>query len=375
MGDRHTLLFSQTTTSPHPVDLPPHIKRYYIPTPLGTLELLAAEPTQPSTSTSRKKAILFRKLKFSHTSCEELENHDVNSTPEHGGFGSAAVFVPFLTYFSQSQHPCYALSVRGHGASWKPSYFRMVWGYNRSAFAQDLQSGLQFVQYLEVKRRDKIESEVVDEIVLVGHSAGGGMIQDLLSQGMGKVGGLVIMAGFPNFGGWRVYWNWFKMDPWFIPRYYVRDLWHSRSPLSSTTLVHQAFFCPSYPVSEVKKFETLLPEYESMLWPLQMMFRFVDLGKVLGNIIGWSKGGKRVLVVAGERDPLMVPELMRRMTADYKVAVNKEWGTLIGGGERPPNGAEDVVGFEVVVGSGHHLQNDLYWEDCAERILNFVKQL
>lgn len=62
MGDRHTLLFSQPLTSPHPVDLPPYITRYYIPTPLGTLELLAAEPTSSPTSGPRKKAILFRKL-------------------------------------------------------------------------------------------------------------------------------------------------------------------------------------------------------------------------------------------------------------------------------------------------------------------------
>ncbi|KAL2072055.1 hypothetical protein VTL71DRAFT_11398 [Oculimacula yallundae] len=353
MGDRHTLLFSAPATSPHPVDLPSHITRYYIPTLLGTLELLAAEPAQPSSTKPRKKAILF----------------------QHGGFGSAAVFIPFLSYFSQSQHPCYALSVRGHGASWTPSYFRMVWGYSKLDFAHDLQAGLAFVQDLEAKRRQKSVSEVAEDIVLVGHSAGGGLVQDLLSQGMGKVGGLVIMAGFPNFGGWRVYWNWFKMDPWFVPRYYLRDLWHSRSPLSSTTLVHNAFFCPSYPVSEVKKFETLLPEYESMVWPLQMMLRFVDVGKVLGNIIGWTKGGKRVLVIAGEKDPLMVVDLMRRMAAEYRIAVNGNWTSLVGESESTVNVGADVVGLEVVGGSGHHLQNDIYWEDCAEKILAFVEQV
>lgn len=40
-----------------------------------------------------------------------------------------------------------------------------------------------------------------ERIVLVGHSAGGGLVQDFLSRGMGKVGGLVILAGFPCFGG------------------------------------------------------------------------------------------------------------------------------------------------------------------------------
>ncbi|KAH9213717.1 Alpha/Beta hydrolase protein [Leptodontidium sp. 2 PMI_412] len=353
MGDRHTLLFSQPLTSPHPVDLPPYITRYYIPTPLGTLELLAAEPTSSPTSGPRKKAILF----------------------QHGGFGSAAVFIPFLTYFSQAQHPCYALSVRGHGASWKPSFFRMVWGYPKSAFAGDLLVGLGFVQDLEAERRGKSVSEVPDDVVLVGHSAGGELTQFLLSEGMRKVGGYVCMAGFPSFGGWGVYWNWFKMDPWFVPRYYLRDFWHPRSPLSSTSLVHQAFFSPSYPVSDVKSFETLMPEYESMLWPLQMMTRFVDVGRVVRSITGWGKGGIRLLVVAGEKDRLMDVELMRQMAAEYRVAVEKGREELVGeSGGDVINGGEQV-GFEVVMGSGHHLQNDLYWEDCAGKILVFVEQL
>ncbi|KAG4435379.1 hypothetical protein IFR05_009122 [Cadophora sp. M221] len=353
MGDRHTLLFSQPTTSPHPVDLPPNITRYYIPTPLGTLELLAAEPPSSLENGSRKKVILF----------------------QHGGFGSASVFIPFLTHFSAAQHPCYALSVRGHGASWKPSFFRMVWGYSKSAFASDLQAGLRFVQDLEAEKRGKEVSEVTDDVVLVGHSAGGGLIQCLLSEGMGKVCGCVVMAGFPSFGGWGVYWNWFKMDPWFVPRYYLRDFWHPRSPLSSTSLVHQAFFSPSYPVSKVKSFETLMPEYESMLWPLQMMFRFVDVGRVVRSITGWGKGGMRLLVVAGEKDRLMDVELMRQTAAEYRVAVEKGWVELVEESEGGVVDGGEKVGFEVVMGSGHHLQNDLYWEDCAGNILTFVEQL
>ncbi|PVH76454.1 alpha/beta-hydrolase [Cadophora sp. DSE1049] len=365
MADRHTLIFSKPTTLAHqPVSLPPHITRHYIPTPLGTLELLAAEPSASpeSPNTPRKKAILF----------------------QHGGFGSAPVFLPFLTYFSQQyNHPAYGLSLRGHGASWTPSFLRMVWGYPKSAFAADLQAGVQFVQELEAEKRGKSMSreEVEEDVVLVGHSAGGGLTQFAFSEGLIRVGGYVCLAGFPGFGGWRCYWNWFKMDPWFVPRYYIRDIWHPRSPLSSTTLVHQAFFSPSYPVSEVRKFETLMPEYESMLWPLQMMTRFVDAGKVVRSVVGWGrggKGGKRMLVIAGEKDMLMDVELMRRMAAEYREAVRRGWAELVGERKTVASsgpGEEDGVGFEVVTGSGHHLQNDLHWEDCAGRILEFVDQL
>jgi pimeloyl-ACP methyl ester carboxylesterase len=65
--------------------------------------------------------------------------------------------------------------------------------------AQDPKSGIEFVKALE---REKGGREIGDEaLVLVGHSAGGGLVQWFLSQGMGSVGGLVILAGFPNFGG------------------------------------------------------------------------------------------------------------------------------------------------------------------------------
>jgi hypothetical protein len=31
--------------------------------------------------------------------------------------------------------------------------------------------------------------------------------------------------------------------------------------------------------------------------------------------------------------------------------------------------------FSVVKHSSHHIQNDLYWEDCAGRIAGFLEQL
>lgn len=118
-----------------------------------------------------------------------------------------------------------------------------------------------------------------------------------------------------------------------------------------------------------------------MLWPLQMMTRFVDVGNVVRSVVGWGKGGvqgKRMLIIAGEKDVLMGVDLMRKMAAEYRKAAMKGWVALVGGTEtaaRAVPGDEDGVGFEVVMGSGHHLQNDLYWEDCAEKVLAFVEQL
>ena len=90
----------------------------------------------------------------------------------------------------------------------------MVWGYPKSAFAADLQTGVRFVLELEREIRGKIagveggngdeieqEKDLVESLVLVGHSAGGGLTQFALSEGLVRVGGYVCMAGFPGFGG------------------------------------------------------------------------------------------------------------------------------------------------------------------------------
>jgi pimeloyl-ACP methyl ester carboxylesterase len=165
---------------------------------------------------------------------------------------------------------------------------------------------------------------------------------------------------------WGVYFNWFRLDPWFLVRYYIRDFFHPRSPLSSTSLVHKAFFSDSFPRESVKEFETQMPEYESMLWPFGMMFTFVNVANVIRSIVGWKggreQGGKRMLIMAGEKDTLMGVSLMRQMAAMYRIAAEKM-------------GFSDGVGFEVVSGSGHHIQNDLHWEEGARVILEFVDQV
>jgi alpha-beta hydrolase superfamily lysophospholipase len=64
--------------------------------------------------------------------------------------------------------------------------------------AQDLAWGVEFASHLEARSRGgEMRSE---DLVLIGHSAGGGLSQHFLSEQMGKEGGLVILTGFPCFG-------------------------------------------------------------------------------------------------------------------------------------------------------------------------------
>jgi pimeloyl-ACP methyl ester carboxylesterase len=74
-----------------------------------------------------------------------------------------------------------------------------VFGTGKRAMAEDLGAAVAWVSGFESGRRGG--EFAGEDLVLIGHSAGGGLVQYFLSQGLGKVGGLVVLAGFPCFGG------------------------------------------------------------------------------------------------------------------------------------------------------------------------------
>jgi hypothetical protein len=68
--------------------------------------------------------------------------------------------------------------------------------------------------------------------------------------------------------------------------------------------------------------------------------------------------------------------LMERMGAMYRTALEACWSGMANTKRDVRRGDEQGgVGFSVVKGSGHHVQNDLHWEECAEQVLAFVNQL
>lgn len=153
------------------VSLPSPVSRSYVQTPNGSLELLSASP--PSTYTGLRRTPIF----FAH-----------------GGCGSAAVWLEWMCYLSQTHNiPCYAVSYRGHGASWYPWYLRMYFTTART-LSLDLAAGFKHVQQLEKTARDS------DAVVLVAHSNGGGLAQIALAAGNIKVAGLSLVAATPCYG-------------------------------------------------------------------------------------------------------------------------------------------------------------------------------
>ncbi|RPB07927.1 alpha/beta-hydrolase [Morchella conica CCBAS932] len=317
----------------------------FIPSPDGMLEILVALPASTGSGSGEERPpLLF----------------------VHGGFGSATCYINFLPFFASHGHPAYSLSLRGHGASHHPGFWKLYWT-TKHTLALDIATAITHIRHLHnITYPSTPTPNRQNGVILCGHSSGGGLSQYLISRSLETVGGLITLAAVPGFGSYGVYYNWFVMDPWFAVRMYFRDLFHPRSPLSSTTLVHRAFLGAGCPTELVKEVEEDMAETESMMWPLGMMMQFVDPRRVVGGVAPALRCGRKVLVVAGSEDRLMGVRIMAQLAAWYRSALECVSGRVEEG--------TDVVRFEEVKGSGHHLMRDVAWRECAGVMLEWLQK-
>ena len=348
--------------------LPPHIERTFVPTPSGDLELLISRPKQFNTSPSRVRQppVLF----------------------VHGGFGSAGVWLEWMTYLHESGYNgiLYACSLRNHGASYSVPFWKMVWQTPLEACATDLLACLKHAK-----------ADAGEDLVLIGHSSGGGLSQYVLSKGECQARALCLVDAIPHFGSFDVYWNWFKQDPWFPMRSWLH-LQHPTSPLSSVSLVHGAFFGSRYPRSRVPEFMRWMPAYESMRWPMGMTGNFGDWWRgrctwleprsILKSIARPpnERNLDRVCIVVGSEDMMMDLGMCRRQAAEYREAnseAERETEPLSVSYRRGNDEMIDGVRIEknqgvrlvVVEGAGHHSQNDVQCESGAEALRQWLTDL
>ncbi|EEU42433.1 uncharacterized protein NECHADRAFT_68995 [Fusarium vanettenii 77-13-4] len=314
------LHFRRPTGPPTPV--PDGLERLWVDTPEGRLELLSNTPS--IVQEGRGPPIVF---------C-------------HGGMGGAWVWTEYLQYFAACGIQCYAVSLRGHGESWHPSYLQMVFATPRSALAEDLVAAIEWVQVHE-------ESEVI----LAGHSSGGGLSQGILGDGLVKVKALALLGAVPAYGSMGVYMNWWKLDPWFTIRLMLHG-WHSNSPLSHPKLTQRAFFGDRFPLSSVIPFQRRMNRYESYLWPFSMMQPFAKGSSILRQIRNDGSSGEKVLVMAGTQDKLMTPKVTEETAEFYRAAAGEK---------------REGVRVSFVDGAGHHLQNDVQWKESAGKLFQFYK--
>lgn len=162
-----------TPTPAYP--LPASITRRYVQTPGGKIEVLCAAPTSYSPSSPQRRPPLFF---------------------IHGGFGGAHVWIPWMLFFQARGYACYAVSLRGHGESWQPGFWRMTWKVGIGDLAGDVLAAWREVGRWEGEGRE----EKLEEPVVIGHSSGGGLAQYMLSEGLIETSGLVLCASVPGHG-------------------------------------------------------------------------------------------------------------------------------------------------------------------------------
>ena len=137
--------------------LPSIVDRTFVKTRSGDIELLVSLPRSEScpSAGNSKPPVLF----------------------VHGGFGHASVWLPWMTYLHREHYDgtTYAVSVRAHGTSWAPGFWRMWALATKNILARDVAA------IEEIERREGGE-----KVVLVGHSSGGGLSQFILSNGLAK---------------------------------------------------------------------------------------------------------------------------------------------------------------------------------------------
>lgn len=251
----------------------------------------------------------------------------------HGGFHAASCWT--LVQPELGRHsPTYAISLRGHGASWRPPE-RELLRTDVHAMADDLCAAAEAV----AARHGGLAP------VVVGHSAGGGVAQAAAARACAPVHALVLLCAFPPSGAWRIFRNWWRVDPWMFVRSATHGF-HPRSPLSSPTLVKRAFFSADADDAHVRHVaEALLEPTDSMAWPLSMTLqRFVDPAAVRTQL-----GEGRVAVLGGERDALMDRDVVLRTAAAYGIA---------------PGDAR--VGF--IEGVAHDVMLEAGWQDATKQL-------
>ncbi|KAI5359861.1 hypothetical protein Slin15195_G117220 [Septoria linicola] len=193
-----------------------------------------------------------------------------------------------------------------------------------------------------------------------------------------------------------MHWNWLKHDPWFPLRSLVHT-GHPTSPLSTPELVQGAFFSTKYESSSIVEFMRWMPCYESMMWPIAMFGSFANWlrgenswleAPVILQSVECSRSvddRDPVCIILGLEDIMFDQGVTTRIARDYREALAEldrfsknasinsvHVDTDFDGISTESRGRVRVV---LLMGSGHHVQNDVQTEVAAGALLTWVNQV
>jgi hypothetical protein len=165
--------------------------------------------------------------------------------------------------------------------------------------------------------------------------------------------------------------NWFKLDPWFMTRN-IQHLQHPKSPLSSDTLVQDAFFSQAFPLDEARQFAQRMTKYDEALYGC------VEHSPEHSRT--WHLNASRILVMPATEDKLMAVRLMENLAGEYragikrrnsqqKVKAAKELPTRSRISDHVKQDLEAGSAMVVFQGAGHHMQKKGFQAVEAEEAL------
>lgn len=173
------LLFVNPYLSYRVKPLPPVLP----PPPLGTERFLIGAP-------GKQIEVLHTIVQSSQAPCPSQPKRVFLF--QHGGFGRAECFTHFLSALSEQGCSAYSVSLRGHGWSWRPSFLGMLFTTRHRMAVEDLG---QAAEWIRAREGPNIN------LIAVGHSAGGGMIQYATQENLlGPLYKMILIASFPPFG-------------------------------------------------------------------------------------------------------------------------------------------------------------------------------
>eukprot|EP00698_Gefionella_okellyi_P002892 TRINITY_DN12755_c0_g1_i1.p1 TRINITY_DN12755_c0_g1~~TRINITY_DN12755_c0_g1_i1.p1 ORF type:complete len:296 (+),score=65.54 TRINITY_DN12755_c0_g1_i1:81-968(+) len=209
----------------------------------------------------------------------------------HGGFHGAWCWQNFMQYFSSQGYECHALSLRHHGAS-MPAERNLF--STAEQFVEDVHSVV-----LSLGRDVKP--------ALVGHSAGTGLVQLMLSHHGASVHSGVLLAPFPPTGGASIFVNWFHKHPVALLKGAL--MMDPAASLATPQLFREIFLASDTTNAEAEVFQKQAEPAESLLWPMKMCTRYAN-PKSIKNPIA---------VIGASEDVLMTPAVVHRVASAYGV--------------------------------------------------------
>jgi len=258
----------------------------------------------------------------------------------HGGFHGAWCWdEKFTPYFESKGRQVHAVDWQGHGKSH---------GRERVSKLTTMDCVFDIKQVV-----DKVTANATNpkRVVLVGHSAGGGVVQKYAETFPGTVAGFATVGAFPPFGGYRAFINWFRLQPLLLFKLAITGQTGSNKHMATPELYKEAMFSAGMDIDEVARYQKLLEPEESVVMPSELSLRFVDVQKSISINDEYArivKGGN-VLVIGGAEDALFPPEAVAKAALEY--------------------GTAPVI-FQK---SGHNLMLDQEWQKVADCILDWLK--